>query len=204
MSRSSRYRRRSAWCRSGGSSAPAASATWPGRAPSRGSCRARNLPRCRWPAGSKIRSLKAAMKLVPPAAQRCFIDPPAFLAPTASSAELIIRVVQNAGAHHAAPSRAVPDSRTSTTARTRPVIGPLRDGMLKFGVRWNTKSCAACCGDHRDRLDRRGPGADHADAHAGKIDAFMRPMPGVVGLAAKLLDAREVRHSARWTGSRSP
>ena len=47
-------------------------------------------------------------------------------------------------------------------------------------------------GDERDRLDRRGSGADHPDAPAGEVDATVRPAPGVVGLACEAVDAGDV------------
>jgi len=47
-------------------------------------------------------------------------------------------------------------------------------------------------GDLRDRLDRRGAGADHRDAAAGEVDALMRPAAGVVGLALEAGGARQV------------
>ena len=40
-------------------------------------------------------------------------------------------------------------------------------------------------GDHRSRLDSGRAGADHADALAGKIDALMRPLPGVMPIAGE-------------------
>ena len=49
--------------------------------------------------------------------------------------------------------------------------------------------------DHRDRLDRRRAGADHADAHAGEVHAFMRPVAGVVGLALEARQSLEVRRA---------
>ena len=38
-------------------------------------------------------------------------------------------------------------------------------------------------GDDRYRLDRRGPGADHADSLAGEVDTFVRPPACVIRLA---------------------
>ena len=49
-------------------------------------------------------------------------------------------------------------------------------------------------GDHRRRLDAGGAGADHADPLAGEIDAFMRPLAGVVPVALEILQAGNVRH----------
>jgi hypothetical protein len=42
-------------------------------------------------------------------------------------------------------------------------------------------------------LDAGGAGADLADALAGEIDTIMRPRAGVVPLAGKALEARDVR-----------
>src|SRR6185312_6519714 len=47
--------------------------------------------------------------------------------------------------------------------------------------------------DDRDGLDRRRTGADHADAQAGEIDAFVRPFAGVVDRSLEIVDAFEAR-----------
>ena len=47
--------------------------------------------------------------------------------------------------------------------------------------------------DDRDRLDRRGAGADHADPQPGEVDTVMRPFAGVIDRPAKILHAREFR-----------
>ncbi len=53
---------------------------------------------------------------------------------------------------------------------------------------------AGLLGDHGHRLDRRRPGADHADAQAGEIDRLMRPVAGVVDLALEVREALDIRH----------
>ena len=75
------------------------------------------------------------------------------------------------------------DSSPSTPARTSGSSGPLRDGMLKFGVRWNTVRCAACAAITGMAWMADEPVPMIADPLAGEIHAFMRPVPGVVGLA---------------------
>ena len=52
-------------------------------------------------------------------------------------------------------------------------------------------------GHHRDRLDGRGAGADHADGLAGEVDAFMRPVAGVIGRALEILEAGNLRRVGR-------
>ena len=43
-------------------------------------------------------------------------------------------------------------------------------------------------GDFRDELDRRRARADHANAFAGEVDAFLGPSSGVKRLALETLD----------------
>ena len=47
--------------------------------------------------------------------------------------------------------------------------------------------------DFRDRLHRRRPGANDADALASEIHARMRPAAGVIGFALEILEARKFR-----------
>ena len=56
-------------------------------------------------------------------------------------------------------------------------------------------------GDDRDRLDRRGAGADHADPLAGEVDALVGPAAGVVRLALERVERRRCRACWRPTGS---
>ena len=50
-------------------------------------------------------------------------------------------------------------------------------------------------GDPRNGLDAGRTGADHADPLAGEVNAFVRPCPGVIGVAAKRLHVGEVRRA---------
>ena len=56
------------------------------------------------------------------------------------------------------------------------------------------RQLARLLGDDRHRLDRRRSGADDADALAGEIDLFMRPVAGVVDLALEAIEALDVGH----------
>ena len=47
--------------------------------------------------------------------------------------------------------------------------------------------------DDRNRLDRRGAGADDADTQAGEVDTLMRPFAGVIDGSAKILETLESR-----------
>src|SRR5450631_43044 len=53
---------------------------------------------------------------------------------------------------------------------------------------------AGLFGDDGHRLDRGRSGADHADALAGEIDPFMRPVTGVIDLALEIGEALDIRH----------
>jgi hypothetical protein len=56
---------------------------------------------------------------------------------------------------------------------------PLRAGTHKFGVRYNTVRCLACCAISGVAYS----GSDHADPLGGEVDAVVRPMAGVILLA---------------------
>jgi hypothetical protein len=47
--------------------------------------------------------------------------------------------------------------------------------------------------DNRNRLDRRGAGADHPNTHPGEVDALMRPFAGVIDRPAKIFETLEAR-----------
>ena len=51
--------------------------------------------------------------------------------------------------------------------------------------------------DEGDGLDAGGAGADHGNAKAAEIHAFLRPLPGVVDLAIERLQSLEVRQARR-------
>jgi hypothetical protein len=52
-------------------------------------------------------------------------------------------------------------------------------------------------GDHRDRLDGRGAGADDAHGLAGEIDALVRPVAGVIGRTLEILQSGNLRRVRR-------
>src|SRR5258708_31188223 len=52
-------------------------------------------------------------------------------------------------------------------------------------------------GDYRGGLDARGAGADLPDPLAAEIDAFMRPLPGVVPASGEGLATGHIRNIGR-------
>ena len=54
-----------------------------------------------------------------------------------------------------------------------------------------------CRRNHRNRLNTRGPGADHANALAREIHTLMRPFAGVVPFALKIRDTINLRQIGR-------
>ena len=56
--------------------------------------------------------------------------------------------------------------------------------------------------DQRDRLDARRPRADHADALPREVDAVVRPLTRVVGVALEVLEARVLRHPGHREAAR--
>ncbi len=57
-------------------------------------------------------------------------------------------------------------------------------------------------GEDRDRLDRRGPGADHAHAFSREVDGLVGPASGVIGLAGERLEAGDARRVRRGEAAR--
>ena len=56
--------------------------------------------------------------------------------------------------------------------------------------------------DERDRLYRRGTGADHGDGSTGEIHLFVRPVAGVVGRAFETVQPLELRRVGRREAAR--
>ena len=75
----------------------------------------------------------------------------------------------------------------------RQVVVARRDRVVRRALEHGQVLCLLR--DHRDRLDRGRAGADDADAQAGEVHAFMRPMAGVVGLALEACEPLEVRRA---------
>ena len=105
---------------------------------------------------------------------------------------LVVQTVQDARALHARlqPQRRIVGLPALCIVRLHRAVAR-RDAVVRRALEHG--QLRRLFGDHRDRLDGRGSGADHADAQPGEIDAFMRPMSGVVGLAAETVPAGEIR-----------
>jgi hypothetical protein len=62
-------------------------------------------------------------------------------------------------------------------------------------------------GNHRRGLDAGGAGADHTDPFAGEVHPFMRPLPSVIPVSLKALEARnfgDIRRGQAANGSPKP
>ena len=75
-----------------------------------------------------------------------------------------------------------------------------RDGELRGAL--EDREVLRLLGDHGNRLDAAGTGADHADALPGEVDTVVRPGAGVERFALERVAARDIPGSDRRRGSR--
>ena len=141
--------------------------------------------------GSMIRSLKAAMNSVPPAAHRFLIWLPLFVRDL--ERRLVVRIVAGCRYACAAPfaQRGIMGfPRLAYASRHRPVAR--RDA--EFGVRWNTVRCAACLAITGIAWIADEPVPITPTRIPVKSTPSCGQCPVWYTLAGKALDPREIRH----------